>query len=71
MKLLGISGGVSQKTFVAIEKALDFAYQYDNSINIEVISIGELDIQFCDGRDPAKYEGDSKLIIDKIIAYLN
>lgn len=67
MKLLGISGGVSQKTFVAIEKALDFAYQYDNSTEIEVISIGELDIQFCDGRDPAKYEGDSKLIIDKII----
>jgi len=68
MKLLGISGGLSQKTFVAIEKALDFAYQYDNSIDIEVINVGELDIQFCDGRDPAKYEGDSKLIIDKIIA---
>ncbi len=68
MKLLGISGGLSQKTFVAIEKALDFAYQYDNSIDIDVINVGELDIQFCDGRDPAKYEGDSKLIIDKIIA---
>jgi len=68
MKLLGISGGVSQKTFVAIEKALDFAYQYDNSVDIEVLSISELDIQFCDGRDPAKYEGDTKLIIDKIIA---
>jgi len=68
MKLLGISGGLSQKTFVAIEKALDFAYQYDNSIDIDVINVGELDVQFCDGRDPAKYEGDAKLIIDKIIA---
>ena len=68
MKLLGISGGISQKTFVAIEKALDFAYQYDNSIDIEVINVGELDVQICDGRDPAKYEGDAKLIIDKIIA---
>lgn len=68
MKLLGISGGISQKTFVAIEKALDFAYQYDNSIEIEVINVGELDVQICDGRDPAKYEGDAKLIIDKIIA---
>lgn len=67
MKLLGISGGLSQKTLVAVEKALDFAYQYDNSIEIEVISIGELNIQFCDGRDPAKYDGDAKFIINKII----
>ena len=67
MKLLGVSGGVSQKTFAAIETALAFASQYDNSIDIEVLSIGDLNVQFCDGRDPAKYEGDSKLVIDKII----
>lgn len=67
MKLLGLSGGLSQKTLVAVEKALDFAYQYDNSIEIEAVSVTELDLQFCDGRDPAKYEGDSRIIIDKII----
>jgi MsuE subfamily FMN reductase len=67
MKLLGLSGGLSQKTLVAIEKALDFAYQYDDSITIEALNIGEYNVQFCDGRDPSKYEGDSKLIIDKII----
>ena len=67
MKVLGVSGGVSQKTLVAIKKALDFAYQYDDSIDIELLSIGELDVQFCDGRDPAKYEGDSKMVIEKII----
>ncbi|MEJ2115975.1 MAG: NAD(P)H-dependent oxidoreductase [Gammaproteobacteria bacterium] len=67
MKLLGLSGGLSQKTLVAIEKALDFAYQYDDSINIEALNVGEYDMQFCDGRDPSKYEGDSKLIIDKIV----
>ena len=67
MKLLGLSGGLSQKTLVAIEKSLDFAYQYDNSISIEALNVGEYDVQFCDGRDPSKYEGDSKLVIDKII----
>ena len=67
MKLLGLSGGLSQATAVAIEKALDFAYQYDNSVSIEVLNIGEYDIQFCDGRDPAQYEGDTRLAIDKII----
>ena len=67
MKLLGLSGGLSQKTLVAIEKALDFAYQYDNSITIEVLNIGEYDVRFCDGRDPSEYEGDTRLTIDKII----
>ncbi len=68
MKLLGLSGGCSQKTLVAVEKALDYAYQHDDSIEIEVVNVGELNIQFCDGRDPSKYEGDSRTLIDKIIA---
>ncbi len=67
MRLLGLSGGLSSKTLIAIEKALDYAYQYDNTIAIEALNIGEYDIQFCDGRDPAKYEGDSKLVINKVI----
>ncbi len=66
MKLLGLSGGLSQQTIIAIEKALDFAYQYDNSISIEALNISEYNVQYCDGRDPAKYEGDAKLVIDKI-----
>ena len=66
MKLLGLSGGLSQKTLVAIEKALDFAYQYDDSISIEPLNVGEYDVRFCDGRDPSKYEGDTRHIIDKI-----
>lgn len=65
MKLLGVSGGMSQHTIVAVEKALEFAYQYDDSINIETLNIGEYDIQYCDGRDPTKYDGDAKLIIEK------
>lgn len=67
MKLLGISGGLSRKTLVAIAKTLDYAKRYDNSIDTEAVSISEYDIQFCDARDPAKYEGDAKLIIDKVI----
>ena len=67
MKLLGLSGGLSQQTIVAIEKGLDFAYQYDDSISIESFNVGEYNIQYCDGRDPTKYEGDAKLIINKIM----
>lgn len=61
-----MSGGMSQHTIVAVEKALEFAYQYDDSINIEALNISEYDIQYCDGRDSTKYEGDAKLIIEKI-----
>jgi len=67
MRLLGLSGGLSLKTLVAIEKALEFAKQYDSTVDVEALNIGEYDVQFCDGRDPAKYEGDSKLVIDKIV----
>ena len=67
MKLLGISGGLSRKTLIAVEKALDCAKRHDSSIYVEAINISELNIQFCYARDPATYEGDSKLIIDKII----
>lgn len=67
MKLLGISGGLSSKTLIAVEKTLEYAKHYDSSIDVEAVSISEYDIQFCDARDPAKYEGDSKLIIDKVI----
>lgn len=66
MKLLGVSGGMSQHTIVAVEKALEFANQYDDSINIKALNIGEYDIQYCDGRDPTMYDGDAKLIIENI-----
>lgn len=67
MKLLGLSGGLSLKTLVAIEKALEFAKQYDDTVDVESLNVGEYDVQFCDARDPAKYEGDSKQVIDKIV----
>ena len=67
MKLLGISGGVSQKTLVAIEKTLGYAKRYDDSVDVEAMSISAYDTQFCDARDPAKYEGDSRIIIDKVV----
>lgn len=67
MKLLGVSGGLSRKTLIAIKKALDFAKRYDNTVETEAISLNEYDIQFCDARDPDKYEGDARLVIDKFV----
>ena len=67
MKLLGVSGGLSRKTLIAIKKALDSAKRYDNTVETEAISLNEYDIQFCDARDPNKYEGDARLVIDKFV----
>ena len=69
MKILGISGGPlqSSKTLLAVNTALEYSHAYDSSIETEVINISQFDVQFCDARDPATYEGDSKKIIQKII----
>ncbi len=67
MKLLGLSGGLSRKTLIAIEKTLEFASQYDDTIDVEALNICAYDVQFCDGRDPVNYEGDSRLVIDKVV----
>lgn len=69
MRLLGISGGPlqSSKTLLAVETAVNRAAEYDRNIKIEVLNISQFNIQFCDARDPAKYEGDASIIIDKII----
>ena len=69
MKLLGISGGPTQssRTLAAVSKTLEFAKTYDQSVDAEALNLSEYSIQFCDARDPAKYEGDAKLVIDKVI----
>lgn len=69
MKLLGLSGGPtnSSKTLLAVNTAVEFAYNYQTNINIEVLNISQFDVQFCDARDPATYQGDTRALIDKII----
>ncbi len=69
MKLLGISGGPTQssKTLLAVNTALGFACKHDSNIEIETLNISQFNVQFCDARDPSKYEGDARILIDKII----
>jgi len=70
MNLLGLSGSPTRsgnsRTLSAVKQTVDFACEYDKSISSETINIRALDVELCDGRDPALYEGDTKLLIDKI-----
>ncbi|WP_010676981.1 NADPH-dependent FMN reductase [Bacillus timonensis] len=67
MKLLGISGTIiGSKTRLAVEKALEFAKEYDPNIDIELLDLKEYDLQFCDGRAIEDYSEDTKKVIEMI-----
>ncbi len=68
MKILGLSGSMTphSKTMITIEKALQFAEGAASNVTTELITLGDLELQFCDGRDPSLYGGDTGDLIRKI-----
>lgn len=67
MKLLGISGTIiGSKTPIAVDRVLQEARKHDPAIETELLDLKQYDVQFCDGRDPATYTGDTKTVIDKV-----
>ncbi|MFD1708904.1 NADPH-dependent FMN reductase [Siminovitchia sediminis] len=65
MKLLGISGTVTgSKTKIVIQRVLDEVKAQNLDVDVELLDLSEYDVQFCDGRDPALYTGDTKKVID-------
>lgn len=69
IKLLGISGSLSKesKTEVAVQKSLDFAGSLHPDVDTNLVALSEYDLDFCDGRNPDDYKGDSRIVIDKIV----
>lgn len=69
MKLVGLSGSPTErsKTLLAIEVAVEHVADAYPSVETEIVNVRDYDVQFCDGRDPAKYEGDTRRVIDKIV----
>jgi MsuE subfamily FMN reductase len=70
MELLGLSGSPTtrSKTRIAVEEAVAHAQATWPELSAEVIHIRDHDVEFCDGRDPSLYEGDTRMIIDRIVA---
>lgn len=65
MKLLGISGSLTgSKTLVTVKKVLEEVGRKDPDIETVLLDIKQYDIQFCDGRDPIQYSGDTRSVID-------
>lgn len=69
MKILGISGSPSSasKTLLAVEIAIEHARSYPD-VDAEVLNLRDHDVVFSDGRDPATYEGDTRAVIDRVVA---
>lgn len=69
MKLLGISGTVvGSKTEIAVSKVLSVVNQHYPDITTELLDLRKYNVQFCDGRDPSAYEGDTRTVIDMVTA---
>lgn len=65
MKLLGISGTiVGSKTTVLVKQVLETVQKKYPDIETELLDLKDYQVQFCDGRDPATYTGDTKKVID-------
>jgi FMN reductase/FAD reductase [NAD(P)H] len=69
MRLLGISGTITgSKTLVVVQEVLKKIKKDYPEIEVELLDMKEYDVQFCDGRDPSTYSGDTKKVIDIVSA---
>lgn len=69
MKLLGISGTiVGSKTAIAVQHVLEEVKRKYPDVETEFLDMKQYRVEFCDGRNPADYEGDTRTVIDKVAA---
>lgn len=67
MKLLGISGTITgSKTLIVVEEVLAQMKRSYPEVEVELLDLKKYDVQFCDGRDPSTYTGDTKKVIDLV-----
>jgi FAD reductase [NAD(P)H] len=67
MKLLGISGTiVGSKTAVVVNQVLEEVKKNHPEVEVELLDLKQFNLDFCDGRDPSNYTGDTKTVLEKI-----
>ncbi|MBM4761840.1 NAD(P)H-dependent oxidoreductase [Bacillus sp. B15-48] len=67
MKILGISGTITgSKTAIVINRVIEEIKKSAPSIETEVLDLKQYNVQFCDGRPPSDYTGDTKKVIELI-----
>lgn len=67
MKLLGISGTIlGAKTASLVEQILKEVRQIATDVEVRLLDLRGCELQFCDGRDPAHYNDDTRRVIAEI-----
>ncbi|MEW9673535.1 NADPH-dependent FMN reductase [Ammoniphilus sp. 3BR4] len=67
MKILGISGTITgSKTLVLVNNVLENIRAAHPNIEVELLDLKKYNVQFCDGRNPSDYTGDTKKVIDMV-----
>jgi FAD reductase [NAD(P)H] len=67
MKIVGISGTITgSKTLVVINKVIEEIKINNPNVEVEVVDLKQYNVQFCDGRPPSDYTGDTRKVIDLI-----
>jgi len=67
MKLLGISGTITgSKTRILVETVLEQVRIRHPDVETDLLDLKQYDVQFCDGRDPSAYTGDTRKVIDLV-----
>ncbi len=69
MKIIGISGSiVGSKTRIAVQQALNNIIEKHPDFEVELIDLGDYKLEFSDGRSYMDYTGDTKVVLEKIMA---
>ncbi|WP_090237082.1 NADPH-dependent FMN reductase [Lentibacillus halodurans] len=69
MKVIGISGSViGSKTRIAVEQILNKLNDEHQEFKTELIDLSDYELVFSDGRDYRDYAGDTKTVLEKIMA---
>ena len=68
MKVIGVCGSSapSRRTKVLIEHALRAGQRYDKNVQIDIIDLSEIRLDFCDGRLIEQYNDETQIALDKI-----
>jgi FAD reductase [NAD(P)H] len=67
MKILGISGTITgSKTLIVINEIINKIKKINSEVETELLDLKQFNVQFCDGRHPSEYTGDTRRVIDMI-----
>ncbi|GGG08729.1 NADPH-dependent FMN reductase [Paenibacillus abyssi] len=69
MKLLGISGTlVGAKTLSVVKRVVEQAALLEPGLDTDLLDLKDYKIEFCDGREPAGYNEDTRTVIETILS---